>query len=67
MKLYRRFFKYIYRNLQYINDFFNYINYSTRDIDLPTNIDKTSRFVTKGNSRSKLDIFNLNVTINIYD
>ncbi|PEK57001.1 hypothetical protein CN562_20700 [Bacillus wiedmannii] len=32
VKLYRRFFKYIYRNLKYIDD-------STKDIDLPTIFD----------------------------
>ncbi|AVP44958.1 hypothetical protein C2I25_07355 [Bacillus cereus] len=44
MKLYQRFFKYIYRNLQYIND-------STRDIDLPTNFDVKSTLILKRRSK----------------
>ncbi|KAA0747196.1 hypothetical protein DN389_07665 [Bacillus sp. AY3-1] len=40
LKLYPRFFKYIYRNLQYIHD-------STRNIDLPTNFDIEKYFMIK--------------------
>ncbi|PJZ22423.1 hypothetical protein CEW46_06705 [Bacillus cereus] len=66
MKLYRRFFEYIYRNLQYINDFL-IISTIRQGISIYRQIfqNKQTRYTKK--SLNQLDIFYLNVTINIYD
>ncbi|PEX84808.1 hypothetical protein COJ50_13920 [Bacillus cereus] len=43
MKLYQRFFEYIYHNLQYIND-------STQNIDLPTRCDNSYKELFQNSS-----------------